>query len=282
MFIQALTLTVRVVLKKIWKTKKTIIGCERSADVCVHKGESCVFGGQSSTVQAKYLQRWRKRWTQDHLWYGVWHKKSSSVLSVLSHAHLCPPGWLISSHRCLRSRRRSFLTLLRGSWLQERESWLQMSQQVRLLSCLGSVLGGEGGSCRWSDPPSSLQEPWGSACRRSTWRTTRRTAAPSATSSSPPVTAWPTAWAGWSSSTRRSTRSRTVASSSPSSSRTRALLLASRWGASEGRWLLVFTGGPWTQRWLCWFVFRWTKAQLVSMEQMARPPHKVPFFFFFF
>lgn len=47
----------------------------------------------------------------------------------------CPLGWLISSHHWLQSRRRSSLSMLRELWLQERGSWLQMSQQVSLEFC---------------------------------------------------------------------------------------------------------------------------------------------------
>lgn len=63
------------------------------------------------------------------------------------------------------------------------------------------------------------------------WRTTRRTVGISATSFSPPIPPSPTALVGSSSSTRLFTRNQTVASSSPRSSRIRALLLESRWGS---------------------------------------------------
>ena len=46
----------------------------------------------------------------------------------------CLLGWLTSSQPWVRSRRRSSLTLLRGSSLQERESWLLMNQQVSFKS----------------------------------------------------------------------------------------------------------------------------------------------------
>lgn len=101
------------------------------------------FEGQSSTMQDKYLQRWRKRVRKMDCSVSLFskHEEVSSnfpkCLEIPFTCQICCScllGWLTSSHPCLRSRRRSSLTSLRGLWLQERESWLPMSPQVSLRS----------------------------------------------------------------------------------------------------------------------------------------------------
>lgn len=213
---------------------------------CIYKGEAYLFGGQSSTVQAKYLQRWRKRGrsTSSSL---IWSMKWRVLLYNLCY-HMFMSFRMTHQYPSLSPEQKKELSDIAQRIVAPGKGILAADESTgeAEVGWLGSVVGGEGRLCSYGDPPRSVQEPWGSVCRRSTWRTTRRTAALSVTSSSPPMPPCPTVWAGSSSSTRHSTRSRTVASSSPRSSRRRALLLASRWGACEYRQVLVFIGGPWT------------------------------------
>lgn len=113
-------------------------------------GELICNQGQSSTMQAKYLTAEVAQYNQDvgaFCWKiiflilaTVWQKCIYHLTCIVyiylfiytNKLFFVSKEWLISSHPSLRSRRRSSLTLLRGLWLQERESWLQMNQQVRV------------------------------------------------------------------------------------------------------------------------------------------------------
>lgn len=222
----------------MWKCALAKVMCVANV-CCMFGGRTYLYAGQSSSSLAKYLPRWRKRDRESSLRKGGKKKLRffliPALVSSVNQLVSLLSGWLISSHHCLLSRRRSSLTLLRGSWLQERGSWLLMSPQVEPPILPQVTRGGRQAlrQCIFDnlDCSSFCKAPWESVCRRSTWRTLRRTAATSATSSSPLTRQSRRAWAASSSSTRRSTRSQTVASSSLRSSRRRASSSASRWAA---------------------------------------------------